>query len=69
MRQVFTYLLKSRFIVRDVIKYFALGKLLYKSEVHHSCVFVGVDENGVPRYAHKRGTYTLGESFKGNGKN
>lgn len=66
MRQVFAYLLKSRFIDRDVIKYFAYEKLLYESEEHHNCVFVGVDENGVPRHAHKRGTYTLGESFKGN---
>lgn len=66
MRQVFAYLLKSRFIDRDVIKYFAHEKLLYESEGHHNCVFVGVDENGVPRHAHKRGTYTLGESFKGN---
>lgn len=66
MRQVFAYLLKSRFLDRDVIKYFAHEKLLYESEEHHNCVFVGVDENGVPRHAHKRGTYTLGESFKGN---
>lgn len=66
MRQVFAYLLKSRFIDRDVIKYFAHEKLLYESEEHHNCVFVGVDDNGVPRHAHKRGTYTLGESFKGN---
>lgn len=66
MRQVFAYLLKSRFIDRDVIKYFAHEKLLYESEDNHNCVFVGVDENGVPRHAHKRGTYTLGESFKGN---
>ena len=66
MRQVFAYLLKSRFIDRDVIKFFAHEKLLYESADHHNCVFVGVDENGVPRHAHKRGTYTLGESFKGN---
>lgn len=66
MRQVFAYLLKSRFIDRDVIKYFAHEKLLYESADHHNCVFVGVDDNGVPRHAHKRGTYTLGESFKGN---
>lgn len=69
MRQVFAYLLKSRFIDREIIKYFAHEKLLYESEKHHNCVFVGVDENGVPRHAHKRGTYTLGESFKGNEEN
>jgi len=29
-------------------------------------VFVGLDENGIPRHAHKRGLYTEGISFKGN---
>jgi hypothetical protein len=29
-------------------------------------VFVGLDENGVARHAHKRGTYTQGEPYKGN---
>lgn len=66
MRQVFAYLLKARFIDREVIKHFAHEKLLYESEEHHNCVFVGVDKDGNPRHAHKRGTYTLGESFKGN---
>lgn len=66
MRQVFAYLLKARFIDREVIKHFAHEKLLYESEEHHNCVFVGVDKEGNPRHAHKRGTYTLGESFKGN---
>lgn len=66
MRQVFAYLLKSRFIGRDIVEYFAHEKLLYESEEYHNCVFVGVDKNGVPRHAHKRGTYTLGEAFKGN---
>ena len=66
MRQVFAYLLKSRFIDRDIVEYFAHEKLLYESEEYHNCVFVGVDKNGVPRHAHKRGTYTLGDSFKGN---
>lgn len=66
MRQVFAYLLKSRFIDRDIVEYFAHEKLLYESEEYHNCVFVGIDKNGIPRHAHKRGTYTLGESFKGN---
>lgn len=43
MRQVFAYLPKARFIVREVIKYFTHEKLLYESEEHHNCVFVGVD--------------------------
>ncbi len=33
---------------------------------YHNAVFVGCDENGVPRHAHKRGLYTEGTGFKGN---
>lgn len=29
-------------------------------------VFVGVDAKGVPRHAHKRGTFTQGQPYKGN---
>ena len=64
MRQVFAYLLKARFIDREVIKHFAHEKLLYESEEHHNCVFVGVDKDGTPRHAHKRGTYTLANRLK-----
>ena len=33
---------------------------------YHNAIFVGYDENGVPRHAHKRGLYTEGKGFKGN---
>ncbi len=66
MRQVFAYLLRTRFIARSIIEYFAHEDLLYESKEYHNCVFVGRDSNGVAKHAHKRGTYTLGDSFKGN---
>lgn len=66
MKQIFAYLLKSRFLDRNVVKYFVDKGLIYESAKYHNCVFVGVDKNGKARHAHKRGTYTLGDSFKGN---
>lgn len=36
------------------------------SKEYHNAVFVGLDEHGIPRHAHKRGLYTEGVSFKGN---
>ena len=29
-------------------------------------MFVGFDEHGVPRHGHKRGLYTMGQSYRGN---
>lgn len=73
MRRAYAYLVKSRFIDRDVVSFFAKEKLIYEScekspdgaKEYHNAVFVGLDENDVPRHAHKRGLYTQG-SFKGN---
>ncbi len=74
MRRVFAYLIKSRYLDRDVVSFFAKKKLLYesceqsadKTKEYHNAVFVGYDENGVPCHAHKRGIYSNGKSFKGN---
>jgi len=40
--------------------------LLYEDARHHNAVFVGTDENGTPRHAHKRGTLTFGEPYRRN---
>lgn len=66
MRRVFAYLIKQRFIDRDVLSHFAHKKLIYEDKQYHNAVFVGLDENAVARHAHKRGTYTQGEPYKGN---
>lgn len=74
MRRAYAYLVKSRLIDRAVVSHFAREKLLYESceksvdgtREYHNAVFVGLDENGVPRHAHKRGLYTQGIGFKGN---
>lgn len=66
MRRVFAYLIKQRFIDRNVLIEFAKAKLLYEDKDYHNAVFVGVDENGVPRHAHKKSTLTVGDGFRGN---
>lgn len=72
MRQVFAYLLNSRYLDRDVVKHFVHEGLIYESkEIYkekeiYNCIFLGVDKDGIPRHAHKRGTYTFGDGFKGN---
>lgn len=74
MRRVFAYLIKNRHIDCDVVSFFAKQKLLYESceqlvdkmKEYHNAVFIGYDENEVPRHAHKRGIYSNGKSFKGN---
>lgn len=74
MRRVYAYLIKQRFIDREVITHFAKAKMLYEScelskdqsKEYHNAVFVGYDENGIPKHAHKRGIYTMGVSYRGN---
>lgn len=66
MRRVFAYLTKTRYLDRDVVSVFTRAKLIYEDAEYHNTVFVGFDANGIARHAHKRGTYTQGEPFKGN---
>lgn len=65
MRRVYAYLINRRGIDRDVIYTFAHCGLIYESEKYHNVVFVGKDNQGIPRHIHKRGTAS--ESiYKGN---
>ena len=64
MHRVFAYLIKQRFISPDIISHFAKQHTLYEDKEHHNAVFVGVDENGVPRQASKRSTNSYGNSFR-----
>jgi len=66
MRRVYAYLMKQRCIDPDVITHFAKAKTLYEDSQYHNAVFVGPDENGVPRHAHKKSTNSLGGSFRAN---
>ena len=64
MHRVYAYLIKQRFIFPDIISHFAKQHTLYEDKEHHNAVFVGVDENGVPRQASKRSTSTFGNAFR-----
>lgn len=63
MRRVFAYLIKQRCISREVLSEFAREKLLFEDAEYHNAVFVGMDENGIPRHAHKKSTAT-GSAFR-----
>jgi hypothetical protein len=64
MRRVFAYLVKQRHIDRDILSYFARENLIYEDAEYHNAVFVGMDENGVARHAHKRSTNSYGDTFR-----
>lgn len=70
MRRMYAYLLKHRFLDRNVVNAFVRAGLLYEScekfkdREYHNAVFVGKDKNGVPRHAHKRSLNSLGKTFR-----
>lgn len=74
MRRLYAYLLQQRFIGRDILDAFTKRGMIYESceksrdgtKEYHNAVFVGSDEHGAARHAHKRGLYTRGRSFRGN---
>ena len=51
------YLTEERFIARDVVEHFINVETLYEDAIYHNCIFVGLDENGVPRHCHIRSTF------------
>ncbi len=63
MNRIYAYLMNERFIARDIITYFVRANLIYEDADYHNCVFIGLDENGIPRHAHRRGTSSKG-NFK-----
>ena len=64
MRRVYAYLVKHRNIDRSVVAHFAKEKLLYEDAEYHNAVFIGTDENGIPRHAHKRSANSYGKAFR-----
>lgn len=65
MSRLFSYLLLTRGIDKDVLFEFVKNKMIYESADYHNAVFVGYDLNGIPHHAYKRGTATS-NSYKGN---
>ncbi len=72
MRRMYAYLLKHRLLDREVVNTFVRAGLLYEScekskdttREYHNAVFVGRDENGVPRHAHKRSLNSIGKTCR-----
>lgn len=64
MRRLYAYLLKKRLIDREVLNTFVRASLIYEDEKYHNAVFVGKDEHGVVRHAHKRSTNDVGRTFR-----
>lgn len=50
------YLTEERKLPQELIERFVADGLIYEDAKHHNVVFVGTDANGIPRYAHCRGT-------------
>lgn len=61
-RRVFAYL-SARGIDAEIINHCMKAGSLYEESGHHNAVFVGQDENDMPRYAFLRGTMT-GSHFR-----
>lgn len=72
MRRVYAYLLQRRLIDREVLSAFARAGLVYEScekskdgmKEYHNAVFVGKDEHGIARHAHKRSLNSGGNSLR-----
>ena len=62
-RRVAAYL-AGRGIDRKVLAACFRAGILYESAEYHNAVFVGKDEENIPRYAFLRGTYPKGKPFK-----
>lgn len=72
MRRVYAYLLQRRHLSREVVNTFVRAGLIYEScepskdrtREYHNAVFVGRDENGTARHAHKRSMNDVGTTFR-----
>lgn len=56
MKRVYAYLIKERGIDSEVVSAFVREGLIYEDVQHHNVVFVGTDESGEAKHAHKRST-------------
>lgn len=64
MKRVFAYLLKTRFLNKDVVKSFVEQKTLYQEKEHGNVVFVGTDKEGVPKSACKKSAAEQTKGFR-----
>ncbi len=55
------YLIEMRCIAPEIVESFLSSGSIYEDAKHHNVIFVGRDQNSIPRYGHARGTT---ESFR-----
>ena len=67
-KHIFAYLINSRGIEKKIVYEFVKNHKLYENK-YGSCVFVGYDNEKVPKYASIRSTNTIGKSFRCDVKN
>lgn len=66
MRRVYAYLTQRRGVDREIVSNFAQAGLLYEDAEYHNAVFIGKDEHGASRHAHKRSVNSKGKVFRMN---
>lgn len=64
MHRVYAYLIKQRYIDPQVLTFFAKKHDVFEDKNHHNAVFVGRDEEGVPRQAHLCSVNSFGKTFR-----
>lgn len=64
MRRVYAYLTKHRCIAPEIVQAFAQAGLVYEDTEYHNAVFIGKDEHGAVRHAHKRSVNSKGAAFR-----
>ena len=62
--RLFEYLTEKRYIPKDVVEKFVDKGLIYQESKYGNIVFIGTDENGVPKSASKKSTSNSGKKFK-----
>lgn len=64
MRNLYAYLIKTRFLSEKVVNAFVKQGLIYQEAKYNNIVFVGIDENGKAVSAHKKSPYSNYSKFK-----
>ena len=68
VKRVYWYLCTARGIDPEIVSKLIGEKKIYQQDKYGNCVFVGYDENKVPKYCAKRGT-SLDKPYKGDQDN
>ncbi|MBE6618002.1 MAG: DUF3991 domain-containing protein [Ruminococcaceae bacterium] len=51
--RIHDYLVNERRIAPEVIEHFIQANVLYEDDKYHNCIFIGLDEENIPRHCHR----------------